>query len=174
MLMLSKELYNRPVLEMRSGKPIAMATSPIINPHNLKIIGWWCDFGGKRQVLLSGSIRQLSSQGVVIDDSRELSDPEELVRDRETLNIDYQLPGKIVRTRRRKLGKVEDYSFSEALLVQKLYVQPSIIRILSTDTLIIDRSQIVEVNDQAIVVRDTEQPAVEKADQRAVAPAAAA
>ena len=174
--MLSKELYNRPVLDMRSGKAVAVATGPIINPHSLKIIGWWCDpkDGPSPRVLLASSVRQMSANGLIIDDLSELSGAEELVRDQETLRINYQLPGKTVRTKRRKLGKVEDFSFTEAMLVQKLYVQQSIIRALNTETLIIDRSQIMEVNDQAIIVRDTEQPALEKAEQPGMAPAPAA
>lgn len=157
MLRLSKSLLNLPVVSLRSGGRIAMAEKPVINPHNLKILGWWCATPEGRRVLLSEEIRDNIPDGLAVDDESALSEPSDLVRDREILNIEYELIDKPVRTKSQKLGKVSDYSYNDGLFVQKLYVARPLRKILSTDDmLLIDREQILEVTDKYILVRDTE------------------
>jgi hypothetical protein len=158
MLMLSKSLLNRPVMSLRSGSQIAVATEPLINPHNLKIMGWWCkSAGGQTKVLLAEDIRELIPNGLAVNDEDDLSLPEDLVRHKEVLEIAFQLLDKPVRTKRHKLGKVSDYSYNDGMFVQKLYVARPLRKVFTTDdTMIIDRTQILEVTDHYILVRDTE------------------
>lgn len=163
---MSKNLYNRPVMSLRSGSQIAVALEPIINPHNLKILGWWCSpsDGRGRLVLLSEDVRELVPQGLAVNDEDVLSSPEDLARHREILDIKFQLIDKNVRTKRQKLGKVSDFSYSEGMFVQKLYVARPVTKIFSSqDTLLIDRTQILEVTDSYILVRDTEVTDTEEA-----------
>ena len=42
MLQLSASLLNKSVLSLRTGAPIATISSPLINPDNLKIEGFYC------------------------------------------------------------------------------------------------------------------------------------
>jgi hypothetical protein len=113
MLMLSKSLVNQPVMSLRSGTQIAVAVEPIINPHNLKVMGWWCKgLGGQTLVLLSDDVRDTMPNGLAVN---------------------------------------------EGLFIQKLYVARPLHKVFtSEDTLIIDRTQILEVTDHYILVRDTE------------------
>src|SRR5688572_15172487 len=106
MLRMSKSLFNIPVMSLRVGTPIAIATEPVINPHNLKIIGWWCKQpgGGSLQVLLTEDVRDNTSRGLVVDNEDALSTPEDLVRHKETLSIHFQLIDKLVKTKRQKIG----------------------------------------------------------------------
>src|SRR5262249_53283905 len=105
MLKLSRSLFNQPVLSLRSGGQIAMAVQPIINPHNLKIMGWWCTAGdGRTLVLLAEDVRQSMPNGLAVNDDDSLSDPNDLVRHKEILSIKFDLIDKLVRTKRRKLG----------------------------------------------------------------------
>ncbi|MBX4188566.1 hypothetical protein KW792_00505 [Candidatus Saccharibacteria bacterium] len=158
MLMLSKSLLNRPIMSLRIGSQIGVATEPLINPHNLKIMGWWCKTtGGQTKVLLAEDIRELMPNGLAVNDEDDLSLPEDLVRHKEVLEIAFQLLDKPVRTKRHKLGKVSDYSYNDGMFVQKLYVARPLRKVFTTeDTLIIDRTQILEVTDHYILVRDTE------------------
>src|SRR6266567_8444519 len=106
MLMLSKSLINQPVMSLRTGGQIAVAVEPIINPHNLKVLGWWCArAGGQRQVLLAEDVRETIPKGLAINDEDALSSPEDLVRHREILEIKFELMDKLVKTKRQKLGK---------------------------------------------------------------------
>lgn len=158
MLMLSKSLLNRPVVSLRSGSQVAMAAKPVINPHNLKILGWWCKMpSGQTRVLLAEDVRELVPDGLAINDEEDLCAPEDLVRHREILDIGFDLIDKPVRTKRQKLGKVSDFSYNDGMFVQKLYVARPLRKVFTTDdTLLIDRSQILEVTDHYILVRDTE------------------
>ncbi len=172
MLRLSATLMNQPVVSLRLGGAIAIAKTPVINPHNLKILGWWCKESGhpEPKILLIEDIRQASSEGLAVNDEDVLSSPSDLVRHREILDIKFDLLGKTVRTKRSKLGKINDYSYNEGMFVQKLYVARPVTKILATQsTLIIDRTQILEVTDSYILVRDTEVTA--DAPEFAAAPA---
>jgi len=164
MLRMSGSLRNQPVLSLQTGKQIALALEPIINPHNLKILGWWCKQPGNGQiVLLADNIREISPKGLIVNGEEDLTAPADLVRHREILDIRFELIAKQVRTKRHKLGKVSDYSYNDGLFVQKLYVARPLIKVFSTEeTLIIDRTQILEVTDHYILVNDSDIRATEK------------
>lgn len=158
MLMLSKSLLNQPVMSLRTGSQVAMAVEAVINPHNLKIMGWWCKGpAGQMLVLLADDIRELMPGGLAVNDEEALSAPEDLVRHKEILDIHFELMDKPVRTKRHKIGKVSDYSYNQGMFVQKLYVSKPLHKVFTAeDTVIIDRTQIIEVTDHYILVRDTE------------------
>ena len=148
---------NRPVMSLRTGSQIGLAETPIINPHNLKILGWWCNTHDGRQVLLAEELRQSVPEGLAVNDEAALSDPADLVRHQEVLDINFELMDKPVRTKRQRLGRVSDYSYNDGMFIQKLYVARPLRKVFSAeDTLIIDREQIIEVTDKYILVRDTE------------------
>jgi hypothetical protein len=87
----------------------------------------------------------------------------DLVRHKEILDIKFQLLEKTVKTKRHKLGKVADFSYNDGMFVQKLYVSRPVTKIFSSeDTLLVDRTQITEVTDSYILVRDTEISATEE------------
>ncbi|HVX58586.1 MAG TPA: hypothetical protein VG964_02515 [Candidatus Saccharimonadales bacterium] len=172
MLRLSKSLTNQPIMSLRLGGRIATAVEPIINPHNLKIVGWWCKARGHAEdlVLLAEDVREVLPEGLAINDDDALSLPADLVRHKEVLDINFRLLEKPVRTKRHKLGRVEDYSYNEGMFVQKLYVGRPLVKVLTTDpTLLIDRTQILEVTDSYILVKDPEVKAT--AEELAAAPA---
>lgn len=173
MLKLSSSLRNQSVLSLRAGIQIAVAVEPIINPHNLKILGWWCKGNSNGNlVLLAENVRDSGPQGLVVNDEEDLSPPEDLVRHGEVLDIKFQLMDKLVRTKRQKLGKISDYSYNEGFFVQKLYVARPLAKLFaSEDTLIIDRTQILEVTDHHILVNDSEIHATD--EELSAAPAAA-
>lgn len=158
-------MLNQPIVSLRTGGVIGVAKEPIINPHNLKILGWWCKTpdSNREAVLLAEDVRESSPAGLLINDAEELADPEDLARHKEILDIHFELMDKTVKSKRHKLGKVSDYSYNEGMFVQKLYVARPLVKIFSTeDTLIIDRRQILEVTDHHILVKDTEVKAIEK------------
>lgn len=160
-------------MSLRVGSQIATAVEPIINPHNLKILGWWCsDSAGQKKVLLSEDVREFLADGFAVNDEEDLSDSADLVRHKDILDINFELIDKAVRTKNQKLGKVNDYSYNDGLFVQKLYVSRPLHKVFtSEDTLIIDREQIIEVTDKYILVRGTEIKA--EADELAGAAASA-
>lgn len=161
MLQLSAMFVNRPVLSLRIGGQIAVTTSPIINPDNLKIEGFYCHDAETRQqlVLVSQDIRDILPQGLVVNDADVLVEASELVRLEKVLKINFQLFGKSVETVSKvKVGKVSDFAVeAETLYIQKIYVSQSLFKSFSGGNLGVDRSQIVEITDKRIIINDLEQ-----------------
>ena len=157
MLQLSASLINKPILSLRTGGPIARVVSPIFNPANLKIEGFYCDDGSRAQlILIYQDIREFSPQGLIVNDHDVLSTSEDLVRLQRILEYEFELLGKPVETTSgQKVGKVSDYAFeTTSMYVQKLYVSQSFLKNLANGSLSIDRSQIIEVTSRRIVIQD--------------------
>lgn len=93
MLQLSGTILDKQILSLRTGSAIADVLMPIINPNNLKIEGFYCqDSIEKAQlILLYQDIRDILPQGIVVDDHDVLADPEDLVRLKEILDLNFEL-----------------------------------------------------------------------------------
>jgi uncharacterized protein YrrD len=158
MLRLSDSLINQPVLSLRTGQQVAVITSAIFNPNNLKVEGFYCSdsYDHKELVLLYQDIREVLQTGFVINDHDVLADPEDLVRLTELLRLRFELVGKQVQTiSKQKLGKVSDYAVeTDTMFVQKIYATQSILKALTGGTLSIDRTQINEITNKRIIIND--------------------
>jgi len=164
-------------MSLRTGGQVATTTGAIINPNNLKIEGLYCqDAFNKKQrlILLYQDIRDVIAQGVVVNDHDVLTDPDELIRLKDILAINFELKGKPVFTdSKEKLGKVNDYATeTTTMFIQKLYISQSIIKNFSGGGLSVDRSQIIEVTNRKIVVQDPLQPERMTAPATSTIPAA--
>lgn len=163
MLKLANSLLNQSVLSLRTGGVVARIESAIINPNNLKIEGFYCVDSQNRQrlVLLVQDIRDFVQQGIVVDDHDVLVKSEELIRLKQVLELDYALIGKPVQTvKKEKLGKVNDYAVDAATFyIQKLYVERSLLKSLSSGQLSIDRTEIVEVTDKRVIIKELQKTA---------------
>jgi uncharacterized protein YrrD len=162
MLQLSASLLNRPVLSLRTGGVVATTTTPIINPTNLKIEGFYCNDAFERKkilVLLYQDIRDVIAQGFVINDHDVLAEPEELVRLKSIMDLRFELEGKpVVTVSKQKVGKVVDYSTeTTTMFIQKIYIGQSLFKNLTGGSLGIDRTQIVEITDRKVVIQDLSQ-----------------
>lgn len=158
MLQLSDSLLNRPVMSLRTGGRVATTTGPLLNPNNLKIEGFYCQdaFSKDTLILLYQDIRDLIPQGFVVNDHDVLADPDELVRLKELLKLNFDLMGKpVVTTDKQKVGKVTDYATEiTTMYIQKLYVSQSMLKSFSGGNLGIDRTQIVEITPNKIVINE--------------------
>lgn len=159
MLQFSRNLLNRPVLSLQTGGVIATTTEAIINPNNLKIEGFYCvDAFDRKQivVLLYQDIRDVMAQGFVVNDREVLVDPDELVRLKDIMKINFQILGKpVVTTNKDKLGKVIDFAVdTTTMYIQKLYLAQSIFKNLTGGNLGVDRNQIVEITDKKVIIQD--------------------
>jgi sporulation protein YlmC with PRC-barrel domain len=158
MLQLSASLLNKPVLSLRTGGPVATAVMPIFNPNNLKIEGFYCDVPGSsnRLVLVYQDIREVSAQGFIVDDADVLIEPEELVRLKAILELNFELLGKQVCTQsKQKLGKVSDYAVeTTTMYVQKLYVSQSLLKSFTGGSLSVDRTQVIEITNRRVIIQD--------------------
>lgn len=159
MLQLSAMLLNRPVMSLRTGTPIATTLVPIIDPNNLKIEGFYCqDLQRRHLVLIDQDVRDVLPQGLVVNDADVLVEPSELVRLKDVMAIHFELIGKqVVTTNREKIGKVTDYATeTQSMIIKKLYVSRSLFKSFATGSIGIDRTQIVEITRDRIVIQDLE------------------
>jgi sporulation protein YlmC with PRC-barrel domain len=151
-------LLNKSVLSLRTGSIVAAITAPIINPDNLKIEGFYCQdrFDKAQLVLLCQDIRDVLPQGYVINDHDVLAEPEELIRLKKVMELDFELIGKqVVTVDKQKVGKVNDYATETgSMSVQKIYVTQSILKNLAGGSLSIDRSQIQEITPRRIIISE--------------------
>jgi sporulation protein YlmC with PRC-barrel domain len=172
MLKLYESIPGTKIMSLRTGSPVASVIKPIINPNNLYIEGWYVQetSGQKRLVLLSNDIRDVLPQGFVINDYEVLSQPGELVRLQEIMEINFHLMNlRVVSESGKNYGKINDYAFETAnFFIQKLYVGQSLVKNFSGGTFSVDRSQIIEISNKQIVIED----ATEKAGAGAASPIA--
>jgi len=160
MLQLSAMLLNRPVMSLRTGTQIATTLAPIIDPNNLKIEGFYCqDTQRKRLVLLEQDIRDVLPQGLVVNDADALTEPGELIRLKNVMSLHFELMGKqVVTSSRKKIGKVNDYATeTQSMMIKKLYVSQSLFKSFGTGSLGVDRTQIIEITRDQIVIQDLEE-----------------
>lgn len=160
MLKLSKTITDLPVMSLRTGGRVAHAHEPIINPSDLKIEGWYCTdaFSKQKLILLAQDVRDFVPQGIAVDDHESLSDPDDLIRLKEVIELDFSILGKpVITNHKRRLGKVSDFALDPLTMkIQKLYVNRPVYRSITDGQLSIDRSQIIEITNRRVVIRDAD------------------
>lgn len=160
MLRLSNNYQDRSILSLRTGGVIGVAKSPIINPNNLRIEGWYAQNSLEKGdfILPILEIRDFIAKGIVVNDHDALTHPDDMIRLKDVLRLRFELIGKLVVTdSKKRLGKVVDFAVDEqSNYVQKLYVAPPLLRGLTNDQILVDRSQIVEITDKRIIISDLE------------------
>lgn len=160
MLINGSRLIGCPILSLHVGGAIAHTSDIIIDPNDLKIIGFKVSGplvrGEVGDVLPVDSVREFSRAGMIVDSIDELVDGEEVIRIRDVLDLNFSLPGlKVVSENKSKLGKITDYIVdSDSWDIYQLIVQRPIMKSLLDPELIIARSEIVEVNDYQVTVKD--------------------
>lgn len=155
MLLTSAQLQKLEVTSLQTGQPIGQTIAVIIDPFKLRVAGFYLDTGTDN-ILLADDMRELSPQHILINSTDVLTNEAELPRLAEVLAMNYELVGKAVMSRsKQRLGSVEAYVIDSLNAdIQKLHVRQPLLRSFSGGTLIVDRRQIVEINNRMVVVED--------------------
>ena len=159
MYALASHLVTLPVVSLQTGETMATVNGLIINPDQLRLLGFYLNSGrSPRSLLVMTSVRQLALDCVIVDNEDDLSEPDEVVRLQRHLQTPYTPMEKTVKTESgRTLGAVEDFTINlETEHVQKLYVRPPLLKAWYRSSLIIDRAQIVDIQPHFFVVRDAQ------------------
>ncbi len=158
MLLTIANMIDTPVMSLQTGTELARIGQPIINPHNLKIVAFYVhgplvDF--EPAVLFADDIRELGELGAIVDSTDNIMPPDGLVRLEEVINYGFKLDNiHVVDDRKHKLGRVENYTLDpDTFMVQQLYLKPTLMKQFSLASLTINRSQIVSIDNQKIIVR---------------------
>lgn len=157
MLILGSRLNGTPIMSLQTGARLAVTAQPVIDPATLKIYAYALSgplLAQSPSYLRTEDVRELGQIGMIVDSSDEFVTPDDIIKLRELVNLGFPLVGmSVVDDFKRKLGKVEDYSIdTKSFMVQQLNVRRGFLRGITETGLLIHRSQIIEINDDAIVV----------------------
>lgn len=165
MLITAERLINTPVMSLQTGGQLARTKEPLIDPRNLMIVAYELDgpsLDTRPSFLLISDVRELSNLGLIVDSSDEFIGVDDVIKIREVYDIGFELVGKAVRdTKGTKLGKVVSYSVEPgSFMIKQLNVRRPLLKSFTDTELIIDRTQITEVNDNEVIIdHDERQPA---------------
>lgn len=168
MLVSHSKLLGLPVLSVQDSRRIATISSTIIDPDTLKIIAFRVYGAANSEggnLIDARSIREYSTLGVVIDSIDEFISDSDVVKIKKVLELNFDLIGLKVETKKRsKLGKIIDFTVTnDNFSVQQIIVKRPSIKSFLDPELTIPRSEIVEVTDYKVIVRDEEKVIKERA-----------
>lgn len=175
MLVMNSRLIGAPVLSVQAGGPIGRIVDAIVDPDNLSIIAFHVDgppINKQQNILDVRSVREYSSYGFVIDDIDELVSPDDVIRINNILKLNFNLLSLKAETKKgSKLGKVQDFTLtSEDFIIQQIIVKRPMIKSLNDPELTIPRSEIVEITDYKIIVKEEEKTIKKKAEKQEFVP----
>ena len=160
MLILGSRLIGTPIMGLQTGTRLAVTRVPIIDPSNLKIVAYEVDgplLVDHPSFIRIADVRELSNVGMIVDSNDEFIGVEDVIAIKKIYDLGFNLLNlNVIDETKHKLGKVDDYSLdTNSFIIQQLNVKQGIIKSLADTELLIHRSQIIEINNQAIIVRTT-------------------
>lgn len=168
MLVYASKLLGAPVLSMQATSQVATIATPIVDPDSLKIVAFFVSgpLVKNTNILDAKSIREYSKYGCVIDSIDELAEKDDIVKVSKIIDLNFNLNGLKVETKKgTKLGKVIDFTVtSDDFTVQQIIVKRPLVKSFLDPELTIPRSEIVEVTDYKIIVKNEEKTILKKAE----------
>ena len=167
MLMPINRLIDTPIMSLQTGMPLAKVVAVIVDPRKLKIAALRVEgnrLSHDQSVLHPEDIREISDIGLIVDGDDSLMPLDDLVRLKEIIDFNFELMGiRVEDESHHLLGHVKDFALDpNSFYVQQLYTKPSLIKSITSTGLTINRSQIVSINNQRIIVRDPTVPVKEE------------
>ncbi len=178
MILEASKLIGFRILSLRSGGVISTIESIIVDPNDLKILGFFLNKNtvsfDSGAILDVRSIREFSHLGMIIDSDEELLNVGDVVKIDEMVKLNFQPINFKVKTQNKtNVGTVIDYTVDvNDFYIQQLTVKRPILKSFIDPELIINRSEILEINDEAIIVKDelAKQKGREKLEQEEFVP----
>ena len=173
---MNSRIIGTPILSVQAGGPIATIKSAIIDPNDLKILGFHLEGPlvnrAEARILDVRSIREYSQLGMVIDNIEELVTPDDVIKIQNVLELNFDLINLKVRTKKgTKLGHIIDYTLtSEDFIVQQIIVRRPLVKSLVDPELTISRKEIVEITDYEVIIKDEEKVLKARAEKEDFVP----
>jgi hypothetical protein cdiviTM7_02774 len=174
MILLGSALANYPVMSLQMGGKVGSLAQPLVDPATLTIVAYTVNgsFANDTTMLLRlADVREMSELGMIIDSVDELITPTDVIKIQRLYELKFHLLGMTVQDKRgRRLGKISDYTIETGnFVIQQLIVRRSWLHRLNDAELVIHRSQIIEINNDAIIVQS--QAETKKPEQKTTQPA---
>lgn len=157
MLITGERLLNAPVLGLQTGGELARIRKAVIDPATLEILAFELEgpqLDTEPSLLRIADVREFSDIGLIVDSSDEFVSPDDIIKLGEIYRLHFTLVGMpVIDERKRKLGKVNGYTVDTAsFLVHQFSVKRPFLKSLNDTELLIHRTQITEINNEAIIV----------------------
>ena len=157
MILLGSTLTGAPVMGLQTGGELARTKLPIIDPANLTIVAYEVDgplLPARPLLLRIADVRELSDLGMIVDSEDEFVAPDDVIKINEVYQLHFNLIDMpVTDEKHQKLGKVIDFTIeTSGFVIQQLTIKRPLFRSLNDTELLVHRSQIIEINDKAIVV----------------------
>jgi len=160
MLLLGSRLVGTSIMSLQTGTRLAVTKTPIIDPSNLKIVAYEVEgpmLVERPSFIRIADVRELSDIGMIIDSNDEFIGLSDVIAIHKIYDLGFRLLGlSVIDQTKRRLGKVQDYSLdTDSFIIQQLNVNQGLMKSITDTELLIHRSQIIEINDHAIIVKTT-------------------
>lgn len=146
-------------MSLQTGEEVAITSNVLVSPVTLKIVGF--ELAGKRlttrpSFLRTEDIRELSNIGFIIDSSDECIGLDDVIAIKELYELDFDLNNmQVIDKAGQKIGKIYDTVFTtNTFTIEQLCVQRPFFKSFSETDLLIHRDQIIEINRDAVVIRN--------------------
>lgn len=161
MLLAGFRLLDTPVMGLQTGSELARTREPIINPATLEVVAYEIEgplLDKKPSLLRIADVREFSDIGIIVDSSDEFISPEDVIKINEIYSLHFSPMGMdVVDEKKHKLGKVDGYTIeTSGFVIQQLSVKKPFLKSFNEPQLLIHRTQIKEINNDAIIVHSRE------------------
>ena len=164
MLVIGSHLINYPVLSLHVGGLVSHTVEPIIDPESLSVIAYELDSREidnpeAGDILMIEDVREFTDDGLIINSTDNLVNREDVIKLDKVMSLGFKLIGlKVVTKDGKKLGKVINYTLdSGSFSIFQLIVQRPFLDAIVDPELTINRSQIVEIDDDKITIKHDKQ-----------------
>lgn len=160
MQLLGSKLINSEVFSVHAGHNIAKVSGWIIDQKDLKLSLLIVQARDNKTMYLQTtdvrSIGIVNGPSVIIDYEDKLSEKEDLIRQKEIIDSKFDLMGAKVYTQSgKKIGRVKDLSIDyQDFYILKLHIKARAIQRVLNERLLVDRTDIVEIKKDRIIVKD--------------------
>lgn len=163
MLIPGSRLIDASVMGLQTGGELARISRPIIDPATLNILAYEVEgplLDMHPSLLRIADVREFSDIGIIVDSSDEFVSPDDIIKLGEIYQLNFVLEGmRVIDKKGHKLGKVDGYTINTVnFAVEQLNVQRPLLKSFNDSVLLVHRTQIIEINDHAIVVNSEKQP----------------
>ena len=157
MLIAGSRLIDAPVMGLQTGSELARVRRPVINPQSLEILAYELEgqlLDTNPSLLRIADVREFSNIGLIVDSSDEFVSPADIIKLGEIYDLHFDPIGMtVIDEKKHKLGKVIGYTIDASnFLIQQLSVKRPFFKSFNDTELLVHRTQITEIRDDAIVV----------------------
>lgn len=158
MLLLGSRLLNTPVMSLQTGTRLANTLKPVIDPATLRILAYEVEgplLTENPSFVRTNEIREYGRLGMIINSNDDLIGLDDVIQIEKVYRLAFPLIGvQVLDEHKRKIGKVSDYTLNtDDFVIQQLNVRRGFLKGITDTGLLVNRSQIVEINNTSIIIK---------------------